>query len=97
MQVEVDTKCMQTNFGGRGYADFGDIGPFCFLSDLYYILYTACTVCVCVQLLVTCFAFPVVSVESTGALSADTLVLEAIRVMIGKCNHFLSELDRINE
>ena len=39
----------------------------------------------------------IVSVESTGALSADTLVLEAIRVMIGKCNHFLSELDRINE
>ncbi|XP_003386510.1 PREDICTED: DNA-directed RNA polymerases I and III subunit RPAC1-like isoform X2 [Amphimedon queenslandica] len=37
------------------------------------------------------------SVESTGALSADTLVLEAIRVMIEKCNHFISELDRINE
>ena len=25
MQVEVDVKCMQTNFDGRGLSDFGDI------------------------------------------------------------------------
>ena len=35
------------------------------------------------------------SIESTGALSADTLVLEALRILINKCTHFLSELDDI--
>ena len=34
-----------------------------------------------------------VSVESTGALHPDVLVCEAIKVLIGKCRHFLSELD----
>ena len=24
MQVEIDVKCMHTNFGGRGYSGFGD-------------------------------------------------------------------------
>lgn len=33
------------------------------------------------------------SVESTGALSSDTLVCESIKVLLGKCRHFLSELD----
>ena len=30
MQVEVDMKCMQTNFGGRGLFGFGDIATFQF-------------------------------------------------------------------
>ena len=28
MQVEVDVKCMQTNFGGHGHSSFGDFAPF---------------------------------------------------------------------
>ena len=28
MQVEVDLKCMQTNFGGRGFSNCGDFDPF---------------------------------------------------------------------
>ena len=28
MQVEIDAKCMHTNFGGRGFFGFGDIGTF---------------------------------------------------------------------
>ena len=32
MQVEVDVKCMQINFGGRGLSGFGDIAPFSFPS-----------------------------------------------------------------
>ena len=28
MQVEVDVKCMETNFGGRGFFGFGDLAPF---------------------------------------------------------------------
>ena len=32
MQVEVDVKCMQTNFGGHGPFSFGDSAPFCFPS-----------------------------------------------------------------
>ena len=32
MQVEVDEKCMQTNFGGRSLSGFGDIAPFCLPS-----------------------------------------------------------------
>ena len=31
--------------------------------------------------------------ESTGALHPDVLVCEAIKVLIGKCRHFLSELE----
>ena len=30
MQVEVDMKCMQTNFGGHGIFGFGDFAPFSF-------------------------------------------------------------------
>ena len=30
MQVEVDVKRMQTNFGGRDFSDFGDFAPFSF-------------------------------------------------------------------
>ena len=29
MQVEVDVKCMQTNFGGCGLFGFGVMAPFC--------------------------------------------------------------------
>ena len=32
MQVEVDVKCMQTNFGGHGISGFGDFAPFSFAS-----------------------------------------------------------------
>ena len=32
MQVEVDVKCMQTNFDGRGLSGFGDMTPFCLPS-----------------------------------------------------------------
>ena len=32
MQVEVDMKCMQTNFGGRGLSSFGVMAPFCLPS-----------------------------------------------------------------
>ena len=28
MQVEVDVKCMQTNFGGHGLSGFGDIAHY---------------------------------------------------------------------
>ena len=28
MQVEVDVKCMETNFGGHGISGFGDFGSF---------------------------------------------------------------------
>ena len=30
MQVEVDVKCMEINFGGHGIFDFGDFAPFRF-------------------------------------------------------------------
>ena len=32
MQVEVDVKCMQTNFGGRGFSGIGVMAPFCLPS-----------------------------------------------------------------
>ena len=32
MQVEVDVKCMETNFGGRDLSGFEDIAPFWLLS-----------------------------------------------------------------
>ena len=28
LHVEVDVKCMQTNFGGHGFSGFGDIATF---------------------------------------------------------------------
>ncbi len=34
-----------------------------------------------------------VSIESTGALAADVLFSEAVRVLMAKCAHFRSELD----
>ena len=34
MQVRVDVKCMHTNFGGHGFAGFGDIAPFDQISPL---------------------------------------------------------------
>ena len=38
-----------------------------------------------------------VSVESTGALEPDQLVVEAVKVLMDKCTHFLSELDHIEK
>ena len=32
MQVEVDVKCMQTNFGGCSLSHFRDLAPFCLPS-----------------------------------------------------------------
>ena len=46
MQVEVNVKCMQTNFGGRGLSDFGDIAHI--ISDD-----TSLSVCTCIWLYVT--------------------------------------------
>ena len=34
MQVEVDVKCMQTNFGGHGLLGFGVMAPFCLPSKM---------------------------------------------------------------
>ena len=36
-----------------------------------------------------------VSVESTGALASNILVLEALKILISKCDQFLGELDVI--
>ena len=32
MQVEVEVKCMETKFGGRGFSSFRDFAPFCLPS-----------------------------------------------------------------
>ncbi|CAG2122153.1 unnamed protein product, partial [Medioppia subpectinata] len=37
------------------------------------------------------------SVESTGALPAHQLVTEAVEILIGKCRHFLGELEEYNK
>ena len=37
MQVKVDVKYMQTNFGGCGLSGFGDFTPFCLPSNLAQI------------------------------------------------------------
>ena len=34
MQVEVDPKCRQTNFGGRSLSRFGDLAPFHLTSEM---------------------------------------------------------------
>ena len=34
MQVEVDVKCMQTNFGGCGLSGFGDFAHFLFVFKM---------------------------------------------------------------
>ena len=41
-------------------------------------------------------SYILVSVESTGALAADILVSEAIKLLIGKCAHFLEEMENKN-
>ena len=41
----------------------------------------------------TIFVVSSVSVESTGILPPDVLVSEAIKVMMGKCQRFLHELE----
>ena len=35
------------------------------------------------------------SIESTGALPPDVLVVEAIKIMMGKCTHFMEELNNL--
>ena len=37
MQVEVDVKCMQFNFGGHGLFSFGDFAPFSFAFKMVKI------------------------------------------------------------
>ena len=44
-----------------------------------------------------CTPLPPVSVESTGALPPDLLVEEAVKVLMNKCTHFLSELDHLSQ
>ena len=34
-----------------------------------------------------------VSIESTGALPPNVLMTEAVKILQGKCRHFLQELD----
>lgn len=41
------------------------------------------------------FSFPV-SVESTGILPPDVLVTEAIKVLMAKCQRFLSEMNSVD-
>ena len=44
MQVEVDVKCMQTNFGGRGLFGCRDIATFCNTQIHVHIhIYMYCT------------------------------------------------------
>ena len=38
MQVEVDVKCMQTNFGGCGLSSFRDFALFCLLLTSVIIM-----------------------------------------------------------
>ena len=39
MQVEVDVKCMQSNFGGRDISGFGDFSPFSFAFGPWAIVH----------------------------------------------------------
>ena len=49
MQVEVDVKCMHTNFGGCSLSSFGDIATLkngqISLSDHGLCMHTECTLC----------------------------------------------------
>ena len=60
------------------------------VMSIPYLLHISCMVNLNLHF---SFVFILVSVESTGALSSDTLVCESIKVLLGKCRHFLSELD----
>ena len=42
-------------------------------------------------------SFVVVLIESTGALPPETLMCEAIKVLIEKCRYFLQEMDDSDE
>ena len=56
--------------------------------------------CMGVVVGVTCPSSPyiyTVSVESTGALPPNLLVVEAIKVLMNKCTHFLSELNHVSK
>ena len=41
MQVEIDVKCLETNFGGWGLSSFGDFAPFCLPSKMAKIPFQA--------------------------------------------------------
>jgi DNA-directed RNA polymerase I and III subunit RPAC1 len=43
------------------------------------------------------FILNVVNIESTGALSAHQLMIESMEILIGKCRHFLSEIEEHNK
>lgn len=43
-----------------------------------------------------CLCLCAVSVESTGILPPDVLVSEAIKILMGKCQRFLNELDSVS-
>ena len=46
MQVEVDVKCMQTNFGGCGLSGFEDLAPFLFAIEMAKISFGPWTIMV---------------------------------------------------
>ena len=46
MQVEVDVKCMRTNFGGCGLSGFGDLAPFLFAIEMAKISFGPWTIMV---------------------------------------------------
>lgn len=48
----------------------------------------------CVHMCVRSFT---VTVESTGIMSPDVLVTEAMKVLMAKCQRFLSELNAVVE
>ncbi len=48
-----------------------------------------------ILLIVSPLPLSVVSVESSGALPPDTLMMEAIKVLREKCTHFLEELNEL--
>ena len=39
--------------------------------------------------------FVTVSIESTGSLAPNVLLEEAVKILMGKCQTFLTELDRL--
>ena len=38
MQVDIDLKCMETNFVGCGHFGFGDFAPFCLIVNEFFIV-----------------------------------------------------------
>ena len=52
MEIEVDVKCIQTNFGGHGLFGFRNFAPFCFPSKT-----TMCTYIVLHRTIIFCSHF----------------------------------------